>query len=97
MGNYEDLPPFDTSRYEPFDPARSYVGYSTGYNEIIDILGAWPVPYVALPAVEHEASWNPGMLHVSLPDNRPDLAPYYRWGGWAESVSLPGYEDDEEE
>lgn len=93
--NYEELPPFDMSRYEPFDPERSYLGYANGYNEIIDILGAWSVPYVALPAIAHGASWNPRMLHVTLPENRPDLTLYYRWGGWAESVSLPGGEDDE--
>ena len=28
MEPYEDLPPFDTSQYEPFDPARNYVGYT---------------------------------------------------------------------
>lgn len=95
--DYKDLPPFDTSQYEPFGSRDNYVACDDGYDEIVDVLGAWPVPYVALPSVEHEGGWTAGMLHVTLPKHRPDLAPYYEWGGWAESEALPGAEYPEED
>ena len=41
----EPLPPIDNTHYEPQDLTRLYMADEDSYDKIIDILGAWPIPF----------------------------------------------------